>query len=656
MSRKKRMTTEAAEEASPTTLKLEAASVTLDVEAKAGEGDGPAPLPRFSMVANTGTPMKLAGWKYPVVLDLSGISIPSQARPIRYGHDANAGVGHTDSIGVQGGQLMATGIISRDNPVSRDIVSSSRNGFPWQASVGAEVVENEFVKAGDRVTVNGQEFTGPLNVVVKSTLGEISFVDLGADGNTTARVAAMAKDKEDDGREVTAKDGAEGTTLVISRAKAERKRQESIQAQVEEALSFRGADIELIQKISAEALEEGWSEQETELRLLRATRPRAPQQRKADMPTPKVLEAALCMSVGISDEKMAKDRDYGPDVVSAAWPLRTRGLRGTIAAALEASGIRVPHGSRELFDAIIDNRHIRAEGFSTVNLPGLLGNVANKILLDAFTQVKTTYEFIAEQADFANFHTHSIYRLDHLGDFALVPKDGEIKHGSLASSNYSNKLETYGQMLTLTRQDIINDDLNAFRSLTAQLARKARIAVEKALYGVIMEASDTFYTTANGNRLVGAMDITGIAAAEAAMLNMADAGGDPIFAMPRFLLVPTALKYAADQLWTSQWLNELTTANKPKPMDNPFRGKFEPISSPFLSTSTIPGFSVTTWYLIADPNILPAFQVAYLDGRRAPTIETKDAEFDTLGLQMRCYWDFGVSQLDYRGANKNTAS
>jgi hypothetical protein len=321
--------------------------------------------------------------------------------------------------------------------------------------------------------------------------------------------------------------------------------------------------------------------------------------------------------------------------------------------------VRVPHGSKELYNAILENRHnrsIRAEGFSTVNLPGLLGNVANKILLAAFTQVKTTYEFIADQADFSNFHTHTIYRLDHLGEFALVPKDGEIKHGSLASTSATNKLETYGQMLTLTRQDIINDDLNAFKSLTAQLGRKARIAVERALYAVVMEASDTFYTTANGNRLVGAMDITGLAAAEAAMIDMADAGGDPIFAMPRYLLVPTALKYAADQMWTSQWLNELTTANKPKPMDNPFRGKFEPISSPFLSTSTISGYSTTTYYLIADPNILPAFQVAYLDGRRAPTIETHDAEFDTLGLSMRCYWDFGVSQLDYRGANKTTAS
>ncbi|MCC7409949.1 MAG: hypothetical protein IT442_17920, partial [Phycisphaeraceae bacterium] len=56
-----------------------------------------------------------------------------------------------------------------------------------------------------------------------------------------------------------------------------------------------------------------------------------------------------------------------------------------------------------------------------------------------------------------------------------------------------------------------------------------------------------------------------------------------------------------------------------------------------------------------DPSNLPAFQVAFLQGRRQPTIETADAVFNTLGIQMRCYFDFGVAQLDYRGAVKSSA-
>lgn len=648
----------------PKQLRLEA-KATVSLEAKAAEEDGPPPLPRFEMVANTGSPMNLGGWKYPVVLDLAGVVIPNQQRPIRYGHDASQGVGHTESIAVTGGIMTASGVISRDTDASRDIVSSSANGFPWQASVGAEVNEVEFVKQGQSVTVNGQQFEGPLNVVTKSTLGEISFVDLGADGNTRARVAAMAKDGEQDpplgsnGNVPATVDGAAAIDQALERYEKEQQRQRGIEALVVEALGYRGADGPAIKAISKQAIEEFWDVQKTHLQLLIARRPQAPAPRTREIPTPKVMEASLLLHCGVKDSVIAKDLDYGPEVTAQAWPLRSRGLRGTIAAALEASGARVPHGSRELFEAILDQRHtrhIQAEGFSTVNLPGILGNVANKILLNAFTNVDVVYDTIADQADFANFHIHSIYRLDHLGDFAEVPPAGEIKHGRLSQTAFTNQLATYGQMIAITRQDIINDDLNSFRSITMTLARKARLAVEKALITLVMESADTFYTTGQGNRLTGALGLTELSAAETAMLSMADSGGDPIYATPRYLLVPPGLKSVAQSIFVSEQLQGATTSTRGQPAANIFRGRFDVVSSPYLASSALAGSSATTWYLLADPANLPAFQVGYLDGRRAPTVETADAEFDTLGLQMRCYFDFAVARLDYRGAIKSTAT
>jgi hypothetical protein len=635
------------------------ATGTVTVEAAPKEGyDGDekkVPLPKFRMVANTGQPMALAGWKYPVVMDLEGMNIPSQQRPIRFGHDAMHGVGHTTSIGMENGNLVASGVISRDTPAAREVIASAKNAFPWQASIGASVQESEHVREGQKTSVNGKEFEGPLIVARKSSLGEISFVDLGADEHTSVQVAAEAKSDGvvNGNKEV---DDDAGVSASIARVKAERLRKQGIAAVVSEHLEFRGVDIAEVEKIAAECIENGSTVRDAELLILRATRPRAPAVlRGADAPTPKVLEAALCLAMGMNDDKLAKDRDYGPEVMTQAWPRRNMGLQGTIAAALEASGMRVPHGKLQLFDAVLEQRNIRAEGFSTVNLPGILGNVANKILLDAFTLMEATYDKIADQADFSNFHVHSIYRLESLGDFALVPHDGELKHGNLGQDSYTNQLATRGQILTLTRQDIINDDLNAFRSLPTQLAKKARIAAEKALYTALMEASDVFYTTARGNRLTGAIGVTELGAAEAALLSMVDLNGDPIYATPRYLVVPPALKFFAEQIFTSTLVNDFTTG-KARPTDNPFKGRFEVITSPFLSTAALAGSSASTWYLLANPMLLPAFQIAYLDGRRAPVIETADAVFSTLGLQMRCYWDFGLGQIDYRGAIKSTAS
>ena len=642
--------------------------ITANGESSEGKPKGP---PRFEMIANTGKkPMRLEGWKYPVVMDLAGMSIPSQSRPIRLHHDSSQGVGHTDFIGMnENGELVARGVVSRDTAAAKDVTASAKNGFPWQASVGASADQVEFVKSGDESPVNGYMLKGPANIVRKSTLGEISFVDIGGDDATSARVAAMAKDgvdSTDNGTKIGAEWGAS-----VARAEAETNRQLGIEKLVSQYVNRPGISIDKVKAIQAQAMTEGWNEKDTELALLRAARPMVPPPRWGnDQPSNmKVIEASLLLGMcgddrysddragkGVKskvDEILAKDLDYGPDVVNEAWKFRNRGLQGTIAAALASSGVQVPYGKTELFSAILENRHVRAEGFSTVNLPGILGNVANKVLLLAFLNVDTTYNIIAEQADFANFQIHTMYRLEYMGDFAKVGNDGELKNSNLSQDSYTNQLDTRGAILTLTRQNIINDDLNAFRTLIAQLARKARVAAEKALYGVIMEASNSFYTSARGN-LYGStpISITGYATAEAALELQTDAGGDPIYAVPRFVLVPPSLRYFADQMFVSDKM--LAAGSTSLPDDNPFRGRFTVVSSPYLQVSSMPGYSATTWYMVADPLMLPAFQMAYLDGRRAPTIETADAEFNVLGLQMRAYWDFGVAQLDYRGAVKLT--
>ena len=164
-------------------------SCAMQIEA-AEPVDGKPALPRFRMIAYTGGAMQVTGWRYPVIVDLSGLGIPSQSRPIRMGHDPAQGIGHTDTIRVDGSKLVATGVVSRDTFAAKEVVASSRNGFPWQASIGAAVQEAEFVKENQKATVNGREVAGPVNIVRKATLGEISFVDLGADGNTSANVAA----------------------------------------------------------------------------------------------------------------------------------------------------------------------------------------------------------------------------------------------------------------------------------------------------------------------------------------------------------------------------------------------------------------------------------------------------------------------------------
>ena len=184
----------------------------ITIEAAKAEGDAEA-MPRFRMVAYTGDAMRVEALRHPVVVDLEGLSIPSQRRPVRFGHSMYQGVGHTERISVEDGRLVAEGVVSRDTPAAREVVASGRRGFPWQASIGAAVQRMEFVRSGRTVTVNGRTFEGPVYVVRRAVLGEISFVDLGADANTTATIAAAAGGDGQSNEEISVMDDTKDTEV-----------------------------------------------------------------------------------------------------------------------------------------------------------------------------------------------------------------------------------------------------------------------------------------------------------------------------------------------------------------------------------------------------------------------------------------------------------
>ena len=115
------------------------AAMQFDLAAAGADGDGAPALPRFSMIAYTGGLMKVNQWRYPVVVDLAGLSIPSQTRPIRIGHNPDRLVGHSSAIAIDSGRLVAAGVLSIPGADTEKVVAGARNGFPWQASIGTRV-------------------------------------------------------------------------------------------------------------------------------------------------------------------------------------------------------------------------------------------------------------------------------------------------------------------------------------------------------------------------------------------------------------------------------------------------------------------------------------------------------------------------------------
>jgi len=174
---------------------LEAIPVDWIAAAEPAEGEKPKPK-RFSMRAYNGGPMQVNNYGPPVAIDLSGMTAKAPV-PILREHDRGRVVGHADAVDIGDSSLKLSGIVSGAGPDATEVVAAAGNGFPWRASVGARPDKLEFVGEGVTTKVNGKTLTGPLYVARKSTLGEVSFVALGADRKAIAKVAASAaKQKE----------------------------------------------------------------------------------------------------------------------------------------------------------------------------------------------------------------------------------------------------------------------------------------------------------------------------------------------------------------------------------------------------------------------------------------------------------------------------
>ncbi len=666
--------------------------VAREIEFAATSGEASEPR-RFSMVAYTGGAMQLTGWKFPVVVDLSGLDVGRSRRPILLDHtrDVEHVMGQTDQVTVVNHQLLVAGQVLGDSAKARQVVALADRGFGWQASIGAKAHDVEFVPAGRSVIVNGGEVAGPVNIARRATLGEVSFVVLGADENTQAVIAIQAREqateKQDmeladwvaaQGFSVDTLDERQRTSLeaLYQRVSAESpvaatnasddtasidKLRAEIAAETARVIKIRRACAGRHDELEAKAITEGWEPSRVELEVLRATRPAAPAIQATDTAKQgRALEAAICLSAGIKASDLEKSYDAETLEAAQGRDLRGAGIHSLLYEVIQASGGHVRLGrvdNETIRAALVADRQLNASaGFSTISLSGILSNVANKAMLAAYEAVASVVARFCAETDVNDFKQVTRYRLTGAGVFEKVGPDGELKHATLSEGSYTNRIDTYGRMLSLTRQMMINDDLGAFLQLPRIIGRMSALKREEAVFELLLSNPSSFFSTLNKNFISGADTVLSIAALtqlEQKFLDQTDSEGKPILVNPAILLVPTSLKVTSEQLMTETRVNETTTAGKPSPANNPHAGKFTPVATPYLNSQSIAGGSAVAWYVFANPADLAAFEIAYLRGRRVPTIESGETDFNTLGMQWRGYFDFGVGVQDFRAAAKS---
>ena len=115
---------------------------------------------RVAGLAYSGGKMRLFGWARPVVVDLSGMTVPESV-PLLANHE-NHTLGRVGVVTAKadGGRLAIEGDIVAGGELAEAIVAQGKAGADWQLSIGAEVEAAELVQEGRR-KVNGVEHDAP---------------------------------------------------------------------------------------------------------------------------------------------------------------------------------------------------------------------------------------------------------------------------------------------------------------------------------------------------------------------------------------------------------------------------------------------------------------------------------------------------------------
>lgn len=624
---------------------------TIDIQAAEGKRK-----PRFSLVANTGQAMEVPGWTWPVVLDLAGVTFDKQSTPVIADHNTSLRIGHTDRQRVDGSGVYVEGPISSSSKTAKGVLADAKEGYPFQASVGADIPPDarRFVAEGETVNVNGREHSGPLLLAERSVIKEISIVVLGADNQTSLAIAARAKLNNG------AENMVEKTSLELEReaVAAEEERVDRIKAvfkqysQVESVTPEGGSRIKAT-TFKRNAIVKGYDANDVELTLMRASR---------QLPEPvqvhvtggnysqdscsNLLQAALLTRSGHGS---LAEKELGPQTMQAAndMGLRSASLVDLCRHALVAEGIQPTGGPDGMIRAAL----------STNTMTTALGGSVDKLAGHIFQNTSATWRSIAAIRPLTNFREHTLISPLHRGDLDLVSDGASIGHEFLGEDTSTIKAETYAKQVAIGRQALRNDDLGLLEDVIPVFVRHAARKMSDLFWTTVLANGGSHYSSGNSNLLEAGSDLdeTSLALAVQTMRKQADADGHNLDIEPTTLAVPPELELTARKLLNSSEI-EQDTAGEP-------RGNVVPSWNlrlevePRLSNANFSGYSATAWYLFGPMDQAPAY-VGLLDGYDGPHTEFFDLASDPnhLSVSWRVWIDAGCALGEHRSSVKATGA
>lgn len=333
----------------------------------------------------------------------------------------------------------------------------------------------------------------------------------------------------------------------------------------------------------------------------------------------------------------------GSQLPEASRNFRGMGLLRMAEELLGSSGISV----RGMTPHEIAERALH----TTSDFPALMANALGRRLRSSYEEHQPTYRQWARRAPNApNFKSIDVVQLSAMPDLLKVNAGGEFQYGTFSDGKVSYGITTYGRIVSLSRQLIVNDDLNALDRILTGFAGSAARLENRTVYAQLtgnkqMPDGIPLFDAAHGNLgNAAAISATSLGAGRTRMRKQKGAQDELLNLAPTHLIVPTELEQLAYQFTSAQYVPAKSTDT------NEFRAggrtALDPIVEPLLDET-----SASAWYLAASNNQIDTVEYAYLDGAEGVQMSNR-LGFTVDGVDLKCSLDFAAAVIDHRGLDR----
>lgn len=601
---------------------------------------------------------------WPTVLLPESIRQPKNKQvPLLDCHSRNSTsdqIGSVRNMKVEGPQFVGDAYFADDEKSDR-VFNLVKGGHLTDYSIGFRSMDWEYVEEGEKKEFYGRTYVGPVKVVTKSSIQEVSSCPIGADDNAKNR---SKKQEQTEERQ--------------NMSKSEEKVEAPVEAPVER--TAESVDTDAIRK---EAQEQG---------------------RQAEISRAKEVEA-LCKELGMDDEFRAEVKDlsvadakeralkvfakkneeiknvnkdaesgrvevvrtaedkYRAGVADALL-LRTVGLDDNVSVerkkiANELAGLSLMEICRDLNEQNGSSRYggardVVGRALSTSDFPNLLGALANKQLLESFERQDETYaRWCDTSGNLRNFQLHNKVRAGEIGDLTQIVEGEAIRYQGRTEQKETVQLSTYAEGYKLTRQAIINDDLSELQDAMEGFGEAVARLYGDTAYAVLttngnMGDGNALFSGAHAN--VGTQGIiseTTIGEAIKLMKLQKDIGGKRrLNIQPKYLLSSVKNESASEVFFNSQMFASGATDTT---RTNIYAGRFERIYEPRLDDYD----SGDPWFLLGPKG--KTVKLFFLDGNMSPFME-REKDFDTDCVKWKVRADIGAMAVRWNGMVRNTGA